>query len=425
MDIITRAKNMITHPAQEWPVVAAEPGTPAGIVAGYVAPLAAIAPIASFIGLCIIGVGVPFFGTYRVGFPEGLVQAAVSFLFALIGIFVLAAIVNALAPSFAGQRNWLAALKVTAYSYTPSFLAGILLVFPPLGILAILAGLYGIYLLYTGLPVIMGAPRANAPVYTLTVVGCAIVLGLAFGAATFIVRMGTSYAMTGSPFGAVADNVGSDQAQNVAATIVGNAAGGGDKNQQDAQQLVNSVASAAADANTAQQNGDTGSQAAAGLNILKSLVTGGKSVTVVPREQLAAILPSSIGDMTRGDAQSDSGEFAGIKGSKASAVYKDASGSVELELGDMGNAGGLALLAGAAANLASHENDEGYEKSVDVGGMKVHEEWTNAGKHSELFAIVDNRWALGATGDGLEMDDAVKALQTIDVSKLQAFETAK
>jgi hypothetical protein len=91
----------------------------------------------------------------------------------------------------------------------------------------------------------------------------------------------------------------------------------------------------------------------------------------------------------------------------------------------MGNAGGLALLAGAAANLTEHENDQGYEKNVDVGGMKVHEEWTNAGKHSELFAIVDNRWALGATGDGLEMDDAVKALQTIDVSKLQAFETGK
>jgi hypothetical protein len=42
-----------------------------------------------------------------------------------------------------------------------------------------------------------------------------------------------------------------------------------------------------------------------------------------------------------------------------------------------------------------------------------------------LFAIVDNRWALGATGDGVDMDTAEKALQTIDVSKLQALEGSK
>jgi hypothetical protein len=91
----------------------------------------------------------------------------------------------------------------------------------------------------------------------------------------------------------------------------------------------------------------------------------------------------------------------------------------------MGNAGGLAALAGAAANLTEHEDNDGYEKNVDLGNMKVHETWTNATKHSELFAIVDNRWALGATGDGVDMDTAEKALQTIDVSKLQALEGSK
>jgi hypothetical protein len=424
VDIVTRVKNILTHPTQEWPVVAAEPGTPAGIVAGYVAPLAAIAPLASFIGLCVVGIGVPFIGTYRVGFANGLAQSAMSFVLALVGVFVLAAIVDALAPSFAGRKSGLAALKVTAYSFTPAFVAGILLVFPPFGMFAILAGLYGIYLLYTGLPIIMGTPREKAPIYTLAVVGSAIVVGMVLAVVSFVGHVGYSYAVTGSPFG-IEQNASNDEARNVAASIVGNAVGGGDKNQQAAQQLVDSVASAAADETTAEQKGDANGQAQAGINILKSIVTGGKNVTVVPREQLAALLPDNIGDMTRGVPESDTGEFAGIKGSKASALYKGGSGSIELEVGDMGNAGGLALLAGAAANLTEHENDQGYEKNVDVGGMKVHEEWTNAGKHSELFAIVDNRWALGATGDGLEMDDAVKALQTIDVSKLQAFETGK
>jgi hypothetical protein len=427
VDLVTRAKNIILRPGQEWPVVAAEPASPGGIVAGYVAPLAAIAPIASFIGLCIIGVGIPFLGTYRTPLAAGISQAVISFVFAIVGIFLIAAIVNVLAPSFSGQKNWLAALKVTAYSYTPAFVAGILLIFPPLSILCILAGLYGIYLLYSGLPVLMGSPREKAPLYTVAVVFCAIVVGLVFGAVSASVKM-ASYAMTGG-FGGLGGgdsaSAGTDDASKVAAAMVGTAMGGGDKNQDAAQQMVNSVASAAAAADSAQKSGDSGAQAAAGLSMLKSIVTGGKNVTVVPRDQLAAILPDSIGDMTRGDPQSDSGSFAGIKASKASALYKDSTGSVQLEVGDMGNAGGLAALAGAAANLTEHEDNDGYEKNVDLGNMKVHETWTNATKHSELFAIVDNRWALGATGDGVDMDTAEKALQTIDVSKLQALEGSK
>jgi hypothetical protein len=428
VDLVTRAKNIILRPGQEWPVVAAEPASPAGIVAGYVAPLAAISPIATFVGLCIVGIGIPFVGTYRTPIAAGIVQAVISFVFGIIGIFLVAAIVNVLAPSFNGQKNWLAALKVTAYSYTPAFVAGILLIFPPLGILCIIAAFYGIYLLYAGLPVLMNSPKDKAPLYTVAVVFCAIVVGLVFGAVSTGVRA-ASYAMTGGfgGFGGgdMSATQGADDASKVAAAMVGTAMGGGDKNQQAAQQMVDSVASAAADSDAAQKSGDTNAQAAAGLNMLKSIVTGGKSVTVVPRDQLAALLPDAVGDMTRGDPESDSGSFAGIKASKASALYKDSTGSVQLEVGDMGNAGGLAAIAGAAANLAEHEDNDGYEKNVDLGNMKVHETWTNATKHSELFAIVDNRWALGATGDGVDMDTAVKALQTIDVSKLQALEGTK
>jgi hypothetical protein len=422
LDLVTRAKNIITRPNTEWTVVAAEPASPAGILAGYVAPLAAIAPIASFIGLCIIGVGIPFVGTYRTGVVAGVTQAIISFVFAVVIIFAVAAIVNVLAPSFSGQKNWLAALKVTAYSFTPAFVAGILLVFPLLGVLVLLGSLWSIYLLYVGLPTLMGTPKDKAPLYTIAVVFCAFVVGIVLGA-VYAGTEAVSYALTGG-WGASSAASDSDSGQKTVAALIGTAMGGGDKNQSDAQQLVSSVASAAADADQAQKTGDASAQAAAGLGIIKSLVTGGKSVAVVPRDQLAAILPAAIGDMTRGDAQSDVGSFAGIKASSASAVYKDSGGSIELEVGDMGNAGGLAALAGAAANLTEHEDNDGYVKNVDVGGMKVNETWVNATKHSELLAIVDNRWALGATGDGVDMDDVVKALQTIDVSKLEALGAA-
>jgi hypothetical protein len=424
MSLVTRVQNILLRPQAEWPVIAAEPATPASILVGYVVPLAAIGPIAAFIGTSIVGVGIPFIGTYRVPFAAGIVNAVLSYVFALIGVFLIAGIVYALAPSFGAAKSWIGALKVTAYSLTPCFIAGILSILPVLGILAFLAGFYGIYLLFIGLPIVMGSSKERAPLYTLSVVGCAIVVGCIFGVASFAVR-GVSYAMTGAPSFLSSTTVDTTSAQNAAAAIVANS-GGNPADQQAAKDTVNAVASAAAQADEANKSGDAGSQAAAGMGMLKALVSGGKqNVAVIPRDQLTSLLPTSLGDMTRGDAQGESGSFAGVKGSKAAASYKDPSGTLQIEVSDLGNAGGLAMLAGSAANLVEEENDEGYERNVDVGGgQKVHESWKNATKHSELFEIVDSRFAVGVTGDGVDMDTALKALQSIDVGKLRDMAAA-
>ncbi len=420
MSLVTRASNIIMRPNAEWPVIAAEPATPVSVFTGYVVPLAAIGPIASCIGFSVVGVGIPFVGTYRVGLIAGLTNAVISYVFALLGVFLLAAIVNVLAPFFGAPKSWLGSLKVTAYSLTPSFLAGILLIFPPLGILGIVASLYGIFLIFIGLPVLMGASREKAPIYVVSVIGCGIVLGVIFGAVNAAVRVG-SYAATGEFGGTSIGSTDTGAAQSVAASILGSALGGSAANREAAQQAVGAVAGAAAQADAADKSGDSNAQTAAGLGMLKALVTGGKSVVVVPRAELQSLLPSHFGDMQRADAQSESRSFAGLKGSKAAADYKDAGGTVQIEVSDLGNVGGLAALAGTAGNLAESEDNDGYEKNADVAGQKVHESWKNATKHSELMSIVDSRFAVGVTGHGVDMDTALKALQTVDVGKLRDF----
>jgi len=418
MSLVTRASNIILRPNSEWPVIAAEPATPASILVGYVLPLAAIGPIASFIGFSVVGVGIPFLGTYRVGLATGLTNAVVSYVFTLLGILLLAAIVNVLAPSFGAPKSWPGALKVTAYSTTPSLLAGILLIFPPLGILGIVAGIYGIFLLFTGLPIVMGTSKEKAPMYVLGVVGCGIVLAVLFGAVSAAVRAG-SYAMTGGYGGESTGSTDTRAAQTVAASMLGNALGGSAANQQAAQQAVNAVASAAAQADAAKTSGDSTAQTAAGLGMLEALVTGGKRVVVVPRAELQSLLPDRFRDMQRSDAQSESRSFAGLKGSKAAAHYQGTGGSVQIEISDLGNVGGLAALAGTAANLTESENNEGYEKNVEVGGQTVHETWNDASKLSELFAIVDSRFAVGVSGRGVDMATALEAFQTLDLRKLR------
>jgi hypothetical protein len=100
----------------------------------------------------------------------------VSYLLALGMVYVLALIIDALAPNFGGQKNFIQALKVSAFSPTPSWLAGIFSIIPSLGIIGSLLGLYGLYLLYVGLPVLMKVPEDKAVPYIVVVIIATIVL---------------------------------------------------------------------------------------------------------------------------------------------------------------------------------------------------------------------------------------------------------
>jgi len=177
MALVDRVKNILLSPRTEWPVIDAEPATVASLYTGYIMPLAAIPVICQAIGMSFIGVTIPFTGThYRSPIANALVSAAVLYCFSLIAVFIVALIVDNLAPSFGGTKNQVQALKVVAYSYTASWVGGILSLVPALGIIGILFALYSLYLLYLGLPVLMKSPPDKSVGYTLVVVVCTIVV---------------------------------------------------------------------------------------------------------------------------------------------------------------------------------------------------------------------------------------------------------
>jgi hypothetical protein len=422
MSLIERAKNIILRPSSEWPVIAREPSSVGGLYSGYVAPLAAINPIALFVGLSIIGVTIPFVGTYRTPVFSGLTQAVLSFVLVLAGLLLFAALVNALAPTFGGRRSFINSLKLVAYSATPGFVAGILSIFPPLTILEILAALWGLYVFYVGVPVVMQTTKDKALPYTATCIVCGFVIGLVVsvtvGTAVGVARFAAG-GFGHNVYGATSPSGDEAQAKAVAATVLGNAMGGADSDKQQAASIVNGVTQAAKDADAAQASGDANAQAQAGLNVVKSLVTAGKdAVKPIPRAQLKTLLPDAVAGLARSNSESQSGTFAGIAASGATASYADGKGgTIELNVGDMGNLGGLAILANLGANLTSSDSDEGYSKTVVVDGRKIHEEWTTAGKKSELFEIIDNRYAVTASGSGVDMDTALAAIQSVDAGK--------
>src|SRR5215831_15372582 len=100
MNIVERAKKIMLQPSAEWPVIAGEAVDTRALFLGYAAPLAAIGPIASWLGHSVIGVSVPLFGTVRTPFATGFAFAIVTYALVLAGVYVIGLIIDALAPSF-------------------------------------------------------------------------------------------------------------------------------------------------------------------------------------------------------------------------------------------------------------------------------------------------------------------------------------
>jgi len=173
MDLVARARNMLTAPKAEWPVIAGESTGTAELYSGYVAPLAAIAPVSAILGNLL------FEGP--LSFNQSIVVGIIGFVLALVGVYVLGRIASKIAPAFGGKDDPAQGLKLAAYAGTAAWVAGVFGLIPALARLSIIGGIYGLYLLYTGTSVMMSVPQERSVGYTAVVILIAIAVFVVVG----------------------------------------------------------------------------------------------------------------------------------------------------------------------------------------------------------------------------------------------------
>ena len=405
MDLVTRAKNICLSPATEWAVIENEPATPGGLLIGYALPLAAIGAIAGFIGYSIIGATVPFVGTYRVGFVSGIVNAVFQVGMALVMCFVLGLIIDALAPTFGGQKNSIQALKLAVYSYTPAWIAGVLNIIPALALLGIFAALYSIYLLYLGIPRLMKSPQDKTIPYMLVVIVVAIVLG-------FIIAMigGLFVSIPGRGFAASAT---SSDVQFDKDSPMGKL-----------QEIAKKAEESSKKIEAAEKSGDPNAAAAAAAEGLGALLGGGKKVDPLDVEQLKPFVPETFAGLKRSSYNAEKSGIAGLQVSKAEAQYSDDNGkSIELEISDTGGVSGLMAFAGWAGVQGAREDDNGSERTQKIDGRLVHEKTSKNGGANEYAVVLGDRFVVSAKGDGVDVNTLKSAVGSIDLGKLESMKT--
>lgn len=382
--LIARIKGMLLKPAQTWDDIALEPATPGGLYAGYVAPLAAIPAVCGLIGALVVGQ--TFFGllSFRPSIVWLVANALIGFVLSLGWVYLLALIVDTLAPRFEGEKNLIQALKLTAYAPTAAWVAGVFALVPMLGWLAAVAGgLYSLYSLYLGLPKLMKTPAHKTMAFFLTVVGVSVAIGVVLALVTAPLRL--------------------------IATPPILAKGGDHEIVLPGQATVDL---------------DDIDQTARDLSAAAEAIRDGKGGASDP-DALKALLPDSIVGYRRAEVSTGSGGVQGLSGSSADGVYRKGDGRIDLSIVDMGEAGKIAGLADALNLKSSQETDGAYQKVGKVDGRFTEESYEKASRHGEYSVLVGQRFMVKAEGQAVSMDDIKAAAKAVDFTKLETLAAAE
>lgn len=405
MNLIERAKSILLQPKETWVAIDAESTDVATLFTRYAMILAAIPAVCGFIGMSLIGFG-GFGVTIRVPFVSGLVNMVVSYVLSLVGIFVLGLIIDALAPTFGGQKNQIQALKVAVYASTAALLGGIFSLLPSLAMLGLLAALYSIYLLYTGLPVLMKNRPEKSVVYTVVVIVAAIVVGVIIGAVSsiFIPRGGSL--MGGAAGSAVTMNT---PGGTVSIDTAGLEAAG--KKMEEAARKMEEAQKSQDPAAIAAASGQAAAAAAAALG-------GGQAIAA---QSLKAALPEKLAGLPRTGFDVQDGAALGLPTSQASAQYGSDDKQLRLEIVDIGGLGQMAAMA-MSMSIGEKEDPTSAEKTWKEGGRTLHTRYEKDGSHAEFKAILKNGLVVSLEGDKVGVKDLQGFMSQVDLGALEGLQ---
>ena len=406
--LIARVQAILLSPKTEWPVIATEQETVANLYKNYIMVLAAIPAVFGFIKGSVIGYTV-FGFTARTPVVSGIIGMIVQYALILGLVYVLALIIDALAPNFGGEKNPIQALKTSAYAYTAGWVASIGVIVPWFGWLIALAGsIYGIYLLYLGLPHTMRNPPEKSVGYTVVIIIIGFVLSLVIGAIVGgITAVGT---------GAAALGMGNTSSSNVtidSSSPFGKLAAMGEKMEAQSKKLE-----------AAKRSGDANAQAEAASAMIGSMLGGGDQVEALPPDALKPFLPEKLAGFKRESISVERQGAMGVQISTGKASYRDADGNrLDLEVTDMGGTKGFMALAGMMGVESEKQTEYGYEKTYKQDGRLIQESW-DSNRHSGEFSIVlGERFSVKLSGDGegLDMNMLKSALSSLNLAGLEAM----
>jgi len=176
--ILNHIWGLYAHPKEEWETIEKRHESSVYSII-HILIVALIPAICGYYAAAHIG------WTIGAGDPIKLTQSSAALMatamyFALFaGVFALAYLIRWMAITFDSKPTFTQSLELAAYASTPLLMIGVTALFPVLWFV-VLAGLgalcYSIYLLYSGVPIMMNIPEEKGFIYSSSVVTCGLIL---------------------------------------------------------------------------------------------------------------------------------------------------------------------------------------------------------------------------------------------------------
>jgi hypothetical protein len=169
----------MTAPEEEWKAIKKERCTIGKCYCSHVLLLALIPAAAGYIGTTMVGWQVTSREVQRLT-PDSALQIAILFYITiLVAVFTIGKLIHWMGQTYGAKQSLSQCIALAAYTATPLFLIGVMLLYPLLW-LNLLLGLpalaYSVYLLYSGVPVMMGVSRERGFLFASAVLAVGLVM---------------------------------------------------------------------------------------------------------------------------------------------------------------------------------------------------------------------------------------------------------
>ncbi len=185
---------IFVNPDREWQRIREEKQSFVKVFAVHIPLLALIPVIAAYFGVTQVGWRVGGGDPVRLTSESALMLCVAAYFAQLVAVYILGEYINWMSRSFgvadtASERHY-EGTALAVYSATPMMLAGIVLIYPQLWLVAtvfLIAACYSVYLIYEGIPILMNIPQERGFIYASSVITVGLVLAVVVMITTVIV----------------------------------------------------------------------------------------------------------------------------------------------------------------------------------------------------------------------------------------------
>ncbi len=181
--VLNQVWGLFSEPQKEWEAIRDEPCTVTMCYLRHVLILAAIPAVSAYIGAVQVGWIVGSQETVRLTWTSALPIAVLFYLAMLAAVYVVGRLVYWMSQTYGAHTTLAQSVVLVAYTGTPLFLVGVVALYPMPWVnmlFVIVALMYTVYLLYTGVPVVMKITREQGFLFASAVltVGMVTLVGM-------------------------------------------------------------------------------------------------------------------------------------------------------------------------------------------------------------------------------------------------------